>query len=214
MKTPHDFTIGVPAVCTLYLAEIQRLQTHGPYHIGGWSAGGVMAYEVTLGLVAMGETVSTLFLIDSPCPIELKPLPVRLFSYFDELGLLGGRGAGSTPAWLIPHFESSVRELAAYEPRPMPAGTSLRIIAVWARDGVCEERKTPRFEWTGNGEEEPRTIKWLLEKRTDFGHNGWGKLVGQNRIHIHVVEGNHFSMMGGTQVTALGDLIRQELMAG
>ena len=207
LKAPHNFAIGITPVCTLYLHEIRRHQPHGPYHLGGWSAGGVLAYEITLQLLAFGEVVSTLFLIDSPCPIELKPLPARLFAYFDELGLLGNRGTGSSPPWLIPHFESSVKNLAKYEPRPVPKGTALRAMAIWAREGLCEDGSIPMFEWAPEEEDEPRTIEWLLKRRKEpVGDGGWGQLLGDG-IDVQVVDGNHFTMMGATHVSCASGVV-------
>ena len=57
MKNPTSFTCGIDGVSAIYLAEMRRRQPHGPYIIGGWSAGGVVAYEVATQLLAIGETV-------------------------------------------------------------------------------------------------------------------------------------------------------------
>lgn len=200
MRNPTEYTIGVRNVSRLFLNEVRRIQPKGPYYIGGWSAGGVMAYEVTLQLMAMGEKVSKLFLIDSPCPVSLKPLPTRLFKFFDDIGLLGSRGTGSSPSWLIPHFEYSVQNLAEYEPAPMLSGSAPATIAIWAKEGVCENMvgvERPRA-----GGDEPKTMKWLLDKRTDFGDNGWAQLLGQNAISCQIMGGNHFTMMTNENVSS------------
>ena len=89
MKSPEKWTCGVEGVSALYLQEIKRRQPKGPYLVGGWSAGGVMAYEVCQQLVNAGDKVETLVLIDAPCPVALDPLPARLHLFFDSIGLLG-----------------------------------------------------------------------------------------------------------------------------
>ncbi|KUL89195.1 hypothetical protein ZTR_03824 [Talaromyces verruculosus] len=170
MRNPTEYTIGVRNVSRLFLNEVRRIQPKRPYYIGGWSAGGVIAYEVTLQLMAMDEKVFKLFLIDSPCPVALKPLPTRLFRFFDDAGLLGSRGKGSSPSWLIPHFEYNVQNLAEYGPSPIPSGSAPQTIAIWAKEGVCKNMngvERPRAD-----EDEPKTMKWLLDKRIDFGDNG------------------------------------------
>lgn len=78
MKTPADYTIGIDSVSAQYLAGIKIRQLHGPYYLGGWSAGGVIAYQVAYKLLEIGEKTKRLFLIDSPCPINLEPLPSSL----------------------------------------------------------------------------------------------------------------------------------------
>ncbi|GCB52025.1 SDR family NAD(P)-dependent oxidoreductase [Streptomyces sp. NL15-2K] len=51
-----------------YLAALRRRKPHGPYRIGGCSFGGVVAYEMTQQLLAAGEEVSHLYLVDPLMP--------------------------------------------------------------------------------------------------------------------------------------------------
>jgi thioesterase domain-containing protein len=53
-----------------YLEEIYRFQPKGPYLLGGWSTGGVIAFEMAQRLVARGETVALLALLDVKAPVE------------------------------------------------------------------------------------------------------------------------------------------------
>ncbi|KAF2459431.1 polyketide synthase PksA [Lineolata rhizophorae] len=209
MKKPTDFLCGIDGVSALYLAEMRRRQPQGPYIIGGWSAGGVVAYEVACQLLAMGEKVEKLVLIDSPCPVKLEPLPARLHHFFDQIGLLGTGKAGGTPSWLLPHFEYSIKALSAYEPQPMAAGNAPSTFAIWARDGVCGKPGDPRPP-PAEGED-PKPMKWLLDNRTDFGDNGWGQLLGKDAMQFAVMDGNHFTMMRDEYGETLGQLIRQGL---
>ena len=48
-----------------YIAALRAVQPNGPYLLGGWSMGGLIAYEMTQQLQAKGETVDLLVLIDS-----------------------------------------------------------------------------------------------------------------------------------------------------
>lgn len=48
-----------------YLAEVRKVQPHGPYRLGGWSMGGFIAYEMASLLRDQGEPVSQLMLIDT-----------------------------------------------------------------------------------------------------------------------------------------------------
>jgi len=50
------------------IAEMRRIQPIGPYHLLGWSYGGVVAYEMACQLEAAGEKVATLTLLDSELP--------------------------------------------------------------------------------------------------------------------------------------------------
>lgn len=57
---------GIEAMAAYYVQAIQSVQPHGPYDLGGYSLGGMLAYEVTRQLQASGETVKTLVMLDSP----------------------------------------------------------------------------------------------------------------------------------------------------
>jgi acyl carrier protein len=199
MKTPTDFVCGIQGVAALYINEMKRRQPHGPYIIGGWSAGGVIAYEVAVQLYAMGESVERLLLMDSPCPINLDPLPARLHHFFDSIGLLG-TGTGRTPAWLLPHFESSIKALEAYKPQQLPRSGAPRTFALWATDGVCGKPGDPRPP--PGEEEDPKPMKWLLNNRTDFEDNGWGSLLGMENMEFSTIRANHFTMMRENHVSS------------
>ncbi|KAB8659338.1 hypothetical protein FH972_026227 [Carpinus fangiana] len=192
MKTPRQFTIGITGVSALYLNEVKRRQPEGPYFIGGWSAGGVIAYEVCHQLLSQNQQVEKLILIDSPCPVNLEPLPARLHQFFDEIGLLGTGGKGTSPDWLLLHFESSIKALDEYDPKPLPRGSVPDTFALWATKGVCGEPNDPRPP--PSDDEDPKPMKWLLDNRTDFGHNGWGELL-RGSIQFDTINANHFTMM-------------------
>ncbi|WP_323072396.1 SDR family NAD(P)-dependent oxidoreductase [Mycetohabitans endofungorum] len=57
---------GIEAMAAYYVQAIQSVQPHGPYDFGGYSLGGMLAYEVTRQLQASEETVTTLVMLDSP----------------------------------------------------------------------------------------------------------------------------------------------------
>ncbi|KAI1621793.1 polyketide synthase [Exophiala viscosa] len=217
MKDPTSYTCGIEGVSKLYMEEVMRRQPFGPYILGGWSAGGVVAYEVTRQLADLQKmhpdknfSVEKLILIDSPCPIRLEPLPARLHHFFDEIGLLG-TGTGKTPNWLLPHFEYSIKALTAYRPelkstRDFKAPPTLLI---WATDGVCgkpgDKKPPPQAD-------DPKSMKWLLENRTDFGPNGWDKLLGGEVCKMVTVNGNHFTMMKPPVAKGVGQFIRESLL--
>jgi thioesterase domain-containing protein len=56
---------SIPAMATAYVEEIQRRQPAGPYVLGGFCMGGVVAYEMANQLRQRGERVATVLLIDA-----------------------------------------------------------------------------------------------------------------------------------------------------
>jgi len=63
---------SVEAMAAAYLEEIHTVQPSGPYALGGWSFGGLVAYDMARQLEDAGEAVSLLVLIDTAFPAGLR----------------------------------------------------------------------------------------------------------------------------------------------
>jgi thioesterase domain-containing protein len=63
---------SIEEMARVYIKEIQTIQASGPYYLGGWSMGGVIAFEMAQQLSSQGQTVALLSLIDSYSPILLN----------------------------------------------------------------------------------------------------------------------------------------------
>jgi thioesterase domain-containing protein len=69
---------SVPEMAEQYLQEIRKVQPHGPYSIGGYSFGGLVAYEMAQMLVSQGEEVGLLALFDTyPGKMESRGAALR-----------------------------------------------------------------------------------------------------------------------------------------
>lgn len=191
--------LGLIGIVALYIAEIQRRQPHGPYLLGGWSAGGVMAYEVARQLLVAGEAVRRLILIDSPTPsMAADPLPDGLHLFFDEQGLLGPSGRNSAPPWVLEHFAAAIDALGSYVPLPLPEGVPCPdALAVWATRGLAGDPDSPQPNVILKNGRVPRPMEWLLNHRTGekLGPMGWEEIFGEGRVRCVSMECDHFSMM-------------------
>ncbi|MFD6223918.1 amino acid adenylation domain-containing protein [Nocardia asteroides] len=70
-----------------YVAEITATQPRGPYHLLGWSLGGVLAQAVATRLQAAGETVAALTMLDSLPGADLADFGAELREALHELGI-------------------------------------------------------------------------------------------------------------------------------
>ncbi|RKP04880.1 Alpha/Beta hydrolase protein [Thamnocephalis sphaerospora] len=78
--TPDDMAqakVQMSQLVAKYIMELRNRQPRGPYNLGGWSAGGICAFEASRQLQEAGEVVQSLILIDSPNPIGLQNPPAR-----------------------------------------------------------------------------------------------------------------------------------------
>ncbi|KAI0151201.1 polyketide synthase [Pestalotiopsis sp. NC0098] len=206
MKTPEEYKCGVYGMATKFIQEMKRRQPVGPYAVAGWSAGGVIAYEIVNQLTKANEEVSNLLIIDAPCPITIEPLPAGLHAWFASIGLLGegdDAEAKKIPEWLLPHFAASVTALSNYDAEPIPAEKCPKVTVIWCEDGVCKLPTDPRPDPYPTGH-----ALFLLDNRDDFGPNRWDEYLDTKKMTFHHMPGNHFSMMHGPLAKQLGDFMR------
>ncbi|KAL4974916.1 hypothetical protein BDW66DRAFT_77395 [Aspergillus desertorum] len=65
---------SLPSLAREYINIIRReIQPHGPYLLGGWSMGGMIAVEMAAILTAQGEKVKHVLMIDSINPARFLP---------------------------------------------------------------------------------------------------------------------------------------------
>lgn len=74
-KQPH--ASAIEEMAAHYLREIRTVQPQGPYLLGGFSFGGLVAYEMAQQLQAQGEDVALLALFDT-YPGKLQPVTTSL----------------------------------------------------------------------------------------------------------------------------------------
>ncbi|MER5693024.1 amino acid adenylation domain-containing protein [Streptomyces mirabilis] len=67
---------SVQEMASDYLEQIRAVQPNGPYHLLGWSFGGLVAHAAATALETAGERVALLAVLDSyPCPSAVGPVP-------------------------------------------------------------------------------------------------------------------------------------------
>ncbi|KAL8813485.1 MAG: hypothetical protein Q9200_000219 [Gallowayella weberi] len=206
MKTPSEYHGGIPGLASKFVADIIRRQPQGPYNIGGWSAGGIIAYEIVRQMTDVDNRVDILAMLDAPSPAVIQPLPQSLFQFFASVGLLGN-GADAIdklPPWLLPHFSKTVEALSSYKPKKPRLKQCPKVLLIWAEDGVCKLPSDPCPDPYPQGH-----ARWLLENRSDFGPNRWDEYVDGDRLTTKHMAGNHFSMMKEPCVAELGKILRE-----
>ncbi|KAI3395988.1 hypothetical protein diail_558 [Diaporthe ilicicola] len=218
---PLDHLIAV------YLTEVRRRQPSGPYHLGGWSAGGVLAYRTAQVLGTQGEEVASLTLIDAPLPTKgLDKLPQHFYDFCRSLHLFGGgqhgKPAGSRQhthtftdaehSKLIAHFNASIDSLHDYHATPLSREKCPKqVTIIWAPETITDRPGVKKME---PHPDDTEGMKFLTEKRTDFGANGWDTLLPGKDCNIkirRVEDAHHFSMMREPYAAELAAHIRENL---
>ncbi len=112
-ETPHE---SFEEMARAYLDEIRTVQPEGPYLLGGFSGGGVTAYEMARQIVAAGDRVGMLAMLDTPVP-QRPPLGARDRAriQLDEIQKRGPRYFGE---WVEKRAEWEITRIRRrFEPR-------------------------------------------------------------------------------------------------
>jgi thioesterase domain-containing protein/acyl carrier protein len=70
-----------------YLELVREVQPQGPYHIGGWSMGGLIAYEMAQELLASGQEIGLLAMFDVEPPNAVPISDPSLMLTDEELAI-------------------------------------------------------------------------------------------------------------------------------
>lgn len=215
LNAPNDWTCSFEAVASMYVDEIRNVQPTGPYIVGGWSLGGIHAYEVGRQLIMRGEEVRGMVMVDSPCPKTLPHMPEPTVELLESTGMFIGFKRAGKPDAPMPmttklHLVSCVKALKVYDPIPMqPGHRPGHVFQIWAKHGTFEKMgesvteakaAADRLKADPNASEPDTGLRkdWLTAPRKSFGPNGWDKLVGD--IECVAIDGDHFSIMNVPKV--------------
>ncbi len=211
LTAPGSTPGTVRALAAEHLREIRRIQPHGPYHLLGWSFGGVLAQEMAVRLQADGEEVALLALLDgypgqSPhgSGVPDPRSPELLAALLDSLGLPRPGNAPVAPDDLV--------RLAADRSSPLAGlgrGQLEALAEVFAANMALGSRAAPH-RWTGD----------LLFFQATRGRTadspdpgGWRPLT-DGRIDLHEVPVPHGAMTTPAALALIGPVLRARLRAG
>ena len=207
----------IEETATRYLAEMRKVQPSGPYHLCGYSFGGLVAYEMAAQLEQSGEEVAFLGLFDTENPaVEVKKLsiPERIAVNWnqrnsDDAGVLErftnlGRRFGSGIAFRL---RAEVQEAAARRLPPPEQANWLRQARLRMMHEAAMEVYVPPtiqsdltlFRAMIGGDK--------FEIGEDYGWNG----VVSGQVRIIDVPGNHISLFHRKNIDEVATVFRNTI---
>ncbi len=199
------------------IAEMRQVQPHGPYMVGGFSGGGITAYDIARQLTAQGEDIAALVMLDTPLP-QRRPLSRedRMTIQWQELR---AGGVGYPFRWLA----NRVRwEIAKRRPRAETAPDgAFHDIAIEAAFYAAIARYAVR-PWEGpltllrppqSGKWEVAPGRWVSSERAYvLPDNDW--TGSAPRIEVIEVPGTHDSMVLEPNVRVLAARMKKVIETG
>ena len=203
-------------MASLYKREIQRVQAVGPYLLGGWSMGGVVAFEIAKQFQREGNSVGLLALFDTYPPFRnredlntnerLSPLA----QFAADIGILMNRDVNVLREQFLNLSESEQKALlfeALKDGGLLAADSSENelqaMLDVFNRNSTASEQYLLQ-------EISCPTVLFFATQTTqpDYLRQKWTNWVGE-RLACHPIGTNHYGIMTRPYVGEIAERLRQ-----
>jgi amino acid adenylation domain-containing protein len=209
----------LPEMAAYYIRQIREFQPEGPYYLGGWCYGGSVAVEVAQQLLAAGQEVALVALIETPAP---APTRLHYPYYLRRLGCLLRMKPARWRSWLGEKFkyyrgakaadQMRFRRVEGSEAESSPQALERnrfldRLEHVYRTNTKALQNYRSRFyprslQLFNAAEQDPAII--------DDPHYGWPGLAAE--IHTHIIPGNHDSILMEPNVRVLAQRLSECLL--
>jgi amino acid adenylation domain-containing protein len=209
---------GLEKMAADYCAELQRIQPNGPYFLGGWSMGGVVAFEMARQLSSAGHQVHHLAIVDAWAPIASQ-IAMESDEASALIGFAGDLG--------IPLDRMNLGELMSLDNESRLAwifeqAKAERILL--PDDDLAHVRRLfDTFEHnrlvlaTYVGKPYPGRVT-LFRANENLGMPasdtllGWG-LLAEGGVELYEAEGSHFTVLSALHVSKLASTLAESVNA-
>jgi amino acid adenylation domain-containing protein len=206
---------GVDAMADYYLEGVRRAQPAGPYRLGGWSYGGMVAWEMARRIRAEGGEVELLALIDTQPP-EPRDAPGLALDHAAVLrrvitDVFGWGGTASVTVDALRRMEPDAQlELAARRlgARLLPPERVAEVAAL-TRVRMANHNATVDFQ----ARPYPGRLTYFRSRGSaalttaDETVRYWGRMA--DGFGLHEVAGNHGTLLQPPHVDTLADALRR-----
>lgn len=229
-RLPSDGTIE--AMAARYVADVRRVQPVGPYHVGGYCFGGVVAFEMARQLAAQGEALARVVIIEGMAPRRfhrrLAPYDPRRWQtlwrslpfWFDEYRALGGARLQRRAQAKIGRRWKELRQrvgnpvgLAPQDLIDADLGTApehLSTLMVTHLQALRQYAPQPSAVHVTLFRAQLQTVSKVLFGALDPEY-GWGSLA-QGGVDVRPIAAGHRTIHLPPQVTILADALRECLI--
>ncbi len=216
---------SLEAMAAGYLAELRRIQSHGPYRLLGWSLGGLVVHSMAAQLQAQGETVEFMGLMDAYPFVQssrhesAEVPPDEAAESYAALQFLGVQPGPGLP---VPRTLDAVAECLceAYGLEQLPLVQSLqrddpgllqRVVKLTRHHLMLARRHVPTE--IGGGAvyfQAAPADGGLVNRVLQYEVSAWQPYV-RNGLQLHVLDCSHQAMLDPPHAAEIGKVLNQSL---
>lgn len=214
-------TITIEEMARLYCQEVLRVQSEGPYLLGGWSMGGWIAFEMARQLKLSGREVALLALFDT-YPLgkvgvsvngnQEHKLTVLASFALDLARSLGKDWAGRAEEFLQlepgQQWASLLEMLIQDGFLPQEGSETVLegLLNIFTRNFTAKDKYSP-------SPQEQSTV--LFQAGENHGAAGyvveeWRALTGGS-LDVHEIAGNHYTLLRTPHVSLVADVLKRRI---
>lgn len=209
----REAPVTIEEMAADYIKEIRTVQPDGPYFLGGFSFGGVVAFEMAQQLLKQGQQVALLALLDPSPPISANLWPsaplwrdwlcehlrnLKRLGYPEKLLYTLERVKWRTDRIKI-KTKRAVCSFCLAIGRPIPS--RLRMFYFFQVSGQAKRKYVPQLY--------PGRVLLLRAKERPYDSRlNWSKLI-EGELEIHELPGNHLDVIHGPLTAVWSEKLRE-----
>ena len=213
--------ISIEEMARVYCQEILRVQSEGPYLLGGWSMGGWIAFEMARQLKLSGKTVALLALCDTYPPVKTgvsadgnqeHKLPMLASFALDLCRSLGKDWTGMAEEFLRSEprqqWELLLETLLNDSLLPQDGAEAAlkELLNVFTRNSVAAGNYSPVPQ------EQPTILFQAAENNAEPGYapGQWAALTAGS-LEVHKIPGDHYTLLQSPGASLIADVLRRRI---
>jgi thioesterase domain-containing protein len=201
------YATSIEAMAGDYVNAVRSVQPHGPYHLLGWSFGGIVAYAMACRLQQIGEQVALLAIMDSyPSDDERQSSEMSEQKLMEELAPMLGLDQPALKGRRL-DFKTVYEE--AKKAGEIPPEFDERI----ARRNMEMLLHNSRLERKFRAGAYQGDILFFFADKKETGHrlpSAWTSYVS-GKIDVHSVHCKHYEMTEPAPLKAIGKIVNERL---
>jgi amino acid adenylation domain-containing protein len=187
-----------------FVKVLRQVQPQGPYYIGGYSYGGIVAYEMACHLQSLGERVGLLVFLDSWNPTASTPLHIQILRwlrYFYRLPI----------KFKLLFLRTKAKKMLIKLHKQF-------LLFIYGRQQISKQRRMDVRDWRYTPSYYKSDSRIALFRSSGINitapkdeNYGWQELI-DGEIEVHSIPGNHYEMLSQPNVQLLADELRAYLI--